>query len=129
MIHSFISKKLPIYCQEKTPTFFFRNDLFLMYSFGPRTITTSVYVIISWCPMYRLLRTSDSANFIFEIQVTCLSVSYTLTFGLETQNFKLRGMESATKFCNWICRSNWEYRHSLFVNSILLLNEGNFIYK
>ena len=93
-----------------------RNYLSLMYSFGPRPITSLVYGIISWCPMCRLLWTSDSANFFLEIQATCTSISITLTFGMCTQNLELRTIEPGTKFCNWICRSSWEYRYSHFLS-------------
>ena len=56
-------------------------------------------------------RTFYSANSLLEIQATCTSMSITLTFEKCTQNSELRGMEPATKFCNWIRRSNWEYRY------------------
>ena len=48
-----------------------------------------VYGIISWCPMCRLLKTSDSANFLLEIQATRTSMSITFTYGMCTQNLKL----------------------------------------
>ena len=105
--------KLSTYYLERNSNFLLlRNYLSLMYSFGPRPITSSVYGIISWCPMCRLLRTSDSANFLLEIQATCTSIHNILTFGMYTQNLELRGIEPATKFCNWIRRSSWEYRYS-----------------
>ena len=88
--------------------------LFLFYSFGPQPITSPVYRIISWCLMCLLFRTSDSAIFLLEIQATCTLMSITLTFGMCIQNLELRGMEPATKFCNWIRRSSWEYKYFLF---------------
>ena len=39
-----------------------------------------VYWIISWCPMCRLLQTSNSANFLLKIQATWMSMSITLVF-------------------------------------------------
>ena len=62
------------------------------------TLYLSVHEIVSWCQMCRLLYTSDSANFLLEIQATYLSMFITLTFGMCTQNLELRGMEPATKF-------------------------------
>ena len=105
--------KLSTYYLERNSNFLLlRNYLSLMYPFGPRPITSPVYGIISWSPMCRLLRTSDSANFLLEIQATCTSIYNTLTFGMYTQNLELRRMEPATKFCNWIRRSSWECRYS-----------------
>ena len=104
--------KLSTYYLERNSNFLLlRNYLSLMYSFGPRPITSPVYGIISWCTMCRLLLTSESANFLLEIQASCTSMSITLTFGMCTQNLELRGMEPAIKFCNWIRRSSWEYRY------------------
>ena len=85
-----------------------------MYSFGPRCIKSLVYGIISWCTMCRLFQTSDSDNFLLEIQATSTSLSSTLTFGMCTQNLELRGMEPSAKFCNWIRLSSWEYRYSQY---------------
>ena len=76
-----------------------------------------VYGIISWCPMCRLLQTSDSANSLLEIQATSTSIYYTFIFGMFTQNLELREMEPAIKFRNWIRRSSWEYRYSLIFNT------------
>ena len=105
--------KLSTYYLERNSNFLLlRNYLSLMYSFDPRPITSPVYGIISWCPMCRLLRISDSVDFLLETQVTCTFIYNTLTFEMCTRNLELRGMESATKFYNWIRRSSWEYRYS-----------------
>ena len=105
--------KLSTYYLERNSNFLLlRNYLSLMYSFDPRPIISPVYSIISWCSICRLLWTSESANFLLEIQASCTSMSITLTFGMCTQNLELRGMEPATKFCNWIRRSSWEHRYS-----------------
>ena len=73
-----------------------------------------VYGIISWYPMCRLLRISDSANSLLEIQaIECLCPLHP-PFRMCIQNLELRGIESETKFCNWILRSSWEYRYFFF---------------
>ena len=70
------------------------------------------YGIVSCCQVYLFLQTSDSANFILEIQATCTSMSITLTFGMCTQILESTDLEPATKFCNWIHRSSWVYMDS-----------------
>ena len=106
-------RKLSIYYLKRNSNFLLlRNYLTLIYSFDPQSITSPVHRILSWCPMCQLLQTSDSANFLLEIQITFTFMSYTLTFELYTQNLELWGIESATKFCNWICLSSWDYRYS-----------------
>ena len=67
--------KLSTYYFERNSNFILlKNYLSLLYSFGPWPITSPVYGIVSWCPMCRLLRTSDSANFLLEILATCMSM-------------------------------------------------------
>ena len=73
----------------------------------------SVYGIICWNPMFRLLRIFDSAKFLLKIWTTSSSMLIIFTFRMYTQNLEIRLMEPATKFCNWIRRSSWEYRYSL----------------
>ena len=108
-------KTLYLQLERNSNFLLLRNYLSLMYSFGLRPIISLVYGIISWCQMYRLLQTSESTNFLLEIQAISTSMSITLTFGMCTQNLELRGIEPATKFCNRIRRSSWEYRYSLCV--------------
>ena len=77
VIPSWIDRENFLLTLERNSNFLLlRNYLSLMYSFGPRPITSPVYEIISWCPMYWLHQTSDSANFFLKIQAICTSMSY-----------------------------------------------------
>ena len=75
-------EKLQFSPPQKLPVFY----VFLWFA----THCLPVYGIISWCPMYRLLQTSNSANFLLEIQATSTFMLITLTLGMCTQSFELR---------------------------------------
>ena len=102
-------EKLQLSSPQKLPVF--------LYSFGPQPIISRIWNH-KWCPICRLLQTSESANSLLKIQAISKSKSSKLPFEFCTQNSELRGMKPATKFCNWIRWSTWEYRYSLFKRSL-----------
>ena len=100
---------------RETPTIFLRNYLFILYSSGPRPITSAVYWIIS------CVRCAGSSGLPTELlpfgDSDCLYgfVHYT-RLGMGSQSLELRGW-TTTKFCNWIRRSSWKFRHFHVINN------------
>ena len=81
-----------------------RNYLSLMYSFGPRPITSPVHGIISWCRCVGSSRSPTVLTSFWRFRLLARLCPLLSPFGMCTQNLELRGMGPATKFCNWIRR-------------------------